>query len=265
MPVLELTDGERLYYETHGSGPPLVLVTGLSGIAGFWAQHIDALARHFTLVLHDHRGTGQSSLSQIDYSVDQMAGDVVQLIDHLGFDRVRFAGHSTGGAIGQILALDHGNRIERLVLSATWAGKDAYFDLFFTWRKKLLLEVGPEEYLRSILLVAKPPQWFREHPEEAADLTPDVLTARVPDLHCAASRLDAIMAFDRRAQVNEIAAPTRVICAEDDMVTPPYLSWELAELIPGAKLTLLPDGGHFYPQTRPEAFLEAVIGFLGSD
>ena len=96
----------------------------------------------------------------------------------------------------------------------------------------------------------------------AADLTPEVLNARVPDLHCAASRLDAIMAFDRRAQVNAIATPTLVICAEDDMVTPPYLSWELAELIPGAKLTLLPDGGHFYPQTRPEAFLEALIGFL---
>ena len=263
MAFFELSDGERLYYETHGSGPPLVLVTGLSGIAGFWAQHVEALAENFTLVLHDHRGTGQSSLSQIDYSVDQMADDVLQLINHLSFDRVHFTGHSTGGAIGQVLALDHRERLERMVLSATWAGQDAYFNLFFEWRKKLLLEVGPKDYLRSILLVAKPPQWFREHPEEAADLTPEMLNARVPDLHCAASRLDAIMAYDRRAQVNGITTPTLVICTEDDMVTPPYLSWELAELIPGANLTLLPDGGHFYPQTRPEAFLEAVIGFLG--
>ena len=228
MAFLELTDGERLYYETHGSGPPLVLVTGLSGIAGFWAQHAGALARRFTLVLHDHRGTGQSSLSQIDYSVDQMADDVMQLIDHLGLDRIRFAGHSTGGAIGQVLALNHRERLERMVLSATWAGRDPYFDLFFQWRKKLLLEVGPEEYLRSILMVAKPPEWFREHPEEAADLTPEVIKARVPDLHCAASRLDAIMAFDRRAEVAGITTPALVICTEDDMVTPPYLSRELA-------------------------------------
>ena len=83
MAFFELADGERIYYETHGSGPPLILVTGLSGIAGFWAQHVEALAEHFTLVLHDHRGTGQSSLSQIDYSVDQMADDVLQLINHL--------------------------------------------------------------------------------------------------------------------------------------------------------------------------------------
>lgn len=261
MPEVELNDGESLYYETRGSGPPLVLVTGLSGTAAFWAQHVDALAGRFTLILHDHRGTGRSSHSQIVYSVDQMADDTLQLIDHLGLDKVYFAGHSTGGAIGQTLAIDHPDRLDRVVLSATWAGKDAYFDLFFTWRKRLLLEVGREDYLRSILFAAKPPAWYRDHPQELAAMTPEFIEERVPDLHCAASRLDAIMAFDRRAQVAQIAAPCLVICAQDDIVTPPYLSEELAELIPNAELKLLPDGGHFYPQTRPEDFLDAVIGF----
>jgi len=263
MAVLQLSDGDSLYYETHGAGPPLLLVTGLSGIASFWAQHVDALAEHFTLILHDHRGTGQSALSQIDYSVGQMADDALQLIDHLGYDKVHFAGHSTGGAIGQTLAIDHPARLGKVVLSATWAGKDAYFDLFFTWRKQLLLEVGPEHYLRSILFAAKPPAWYRDHPEELAVLSPEILNDRVPDLHCAASRLDAIMAFDRRAQAPQIQSPCLVICAKDDIVTPPYLSQELADLIPNARLTLLPDGGHFYPQTRPQAFLDAVIGFAG--
>ena len=263
MPSLELKDGASLHYEAHGSGPPLLLVTGLSGTAAFWAQHVEALADHFTLILHDHRGTGRSSHSQIDYSVDQMADDALQLIDYLGFDKVDFAGHSTGGAIGQTLALDHPDRLGRVVLSATWAGKDPYFDLFFTWRKRLLLEVGREDYLRSILFAAKPPQWYRDHPEELAAMTTVFVEERVPDLHCAASRLDAIMAFDRRADAERISAPCLVICARDDIVTPPYLSEELASLIPNATLELLPDGGHFYPQTRPNDFLEAVIGFAG--
>lgn len=263
MPALELNDGESLHYETHGSGPPLLLVTGLSGTAAFWAQHVEALASHFTLILHDHRGTGRSSHSQIDYSVDQMADDALQLIDRLGFDKVHFAGHSTGGAIGQILTIDHPDRLDRVVLSATWAGKDPYFDLFFSWRKRLLLDVGREDYLRSIMFAAKPPHWYRDHPEELAHMPLQFIEERVPDIHCAASRLDAIMAFDRRAEASEIAAPCLVICAEDDMVTPPYLSEELAGLIPDAELKLLPDGGHFYPQTRPDDFIEAVVSFAG--
>lgn len=263
MPNLKLSDGETLHYEVHGSGPPLLLVAGLSGTAAFWAQHVDALASHFTLILHDHRGTGRSSHSQIDYSVDQMANDALQLIDHLGHDKVHFTGHSTGGAIGQVLAIDHPDRLGRVVLSATWAGKDTYFDLFFTWRRRLLTEFGPEDYLRSILFAAKPPAWYRDHPEELAAMTPEFLRERVPDLHCATSRLDAIMAFDRRAQVSQIKAPCLVICTRDDLVTPCYLSEELAGLIPGAELKLLPVGGHFYPQTRPDEFLQAVIGFAG--
>jgi len=262
MPAFKLSDGESLYYETHGAGPPLLLVTGLSGTAAFWAQHVEALAQHFTLILHDHRGTGRSSLSQIDYSVDQMTDDALQLLDHLGQDKAHFAGHSTGGAIGQTLAILHPDRLDRVVLSATWAGKDRYFDLFFSWRRRLLLDVSREDYLRSILLAAKPPEWYRDHPEELASMSLDFIEERVPDVYCAASRLDAIMDFDRRAQVPQITHPCLVICSTDDIITPPYLSEELADLLPNAELKLLPDGGHFYPQTRPEAFLEAVIRFL---
>lgn len=262
MAEFELSDGEKLHYEVFGSGPPLLLVTGLSGTAGFWAQHVEPLAEQFTLILHDHRGTGRSSHSQITYSVDQMADDALQLINHLGHDKVHFAGHSTGGAIGQTLALTHPERLDRVVLSATWAGKDPYFTMFFTWRKKLLLDVSREDYLRSILFAAKPPAWYRDHPEELAHLPLEFVDERVPDVHCAASRLDAIMEFDRRDELSQITAPCLVICTKDDIVTPPYLSEELAELIPGAELKLLPDGGHFYPQTRPDDFLAAVIGFI---
>lgn len=260
MPLLDLKDGEHLHYDVIGSGPPLLLVAGLSGTAAFWAQHVDFFAGHFTLILHDHRGTGRSSLSQIDYSVDQMADDALQLLDHLDMDKVHFAGHSTGGAIGQTLAIEHPGRLDRVVLSATWAGKDPYFDLFFSWRKRLLLEVGREDYLRSVIFAAKPPAWYRDHPEEF-DLTPEFIAERVPDLHCAASRLDAIMAFDRRGQVAQIANPCLVVCTRDDIVTPPYLSEELADLIPDARLKIFEDGGHFYPQTRPEAFRAAVREF----
>ena len=73
MPIMPITDG-ALYYEVHGEGPPLLLAAGLGGVGAFWAPQLDALTPQFRVVLHDHRGTGQSSRDRITYSVGQMAG-----------------------------------------------------------------------------------------------------------------------------------------------------------------------------------------------
>jgi len=78
--VLKLADGEELYYEVHGQGPPLVLVSGLNGVGAFWSPHLAALGERFTVVLHDHRGTGRSSPSRLEYSIRQMADDLLPRI-----------------------------------------------------------------------------------------------------------------------------------------------------------------------------------------
>src|ERR1043165_6475453 len=114
MPHLTLSDGDQLYFETHGNGPPLVLVSGLGGVMVFWQPHLLEFAKHYRVILHDHRGTGQSSRARIDYSVDQMADDLLQLLDHLGVKTVDLIGHSTGGAVGQTIALDHPAPLRRL-------------------------------------------------------------------------------------------------------------------------------------------------------
>jgi len=262
MPYQTLQDGERLYYETCGSGPPLMLVTGLSGLASFWAPHLERLSEHFTVVTHDHRGTGRSSVACKAFSVEQMAADVLALMDGLGIRRAHLVGHSTGGAIGQVIGIERPDRLDRMVLSATWAGPDPYFKLLFEQRRAILETFGARAYLRWSLLVAKPPSWIAAHPEEIADLDDDEVAARLPDVRCQLDRIDAIVAFDRRSEVHRITVPTLVAGVADDIVTPAYMSEELAGLIPGARLSILPDGGHFYPLTRPEAFLAQVGEFL---
>ena len=77
-----------------------------------------------------------------------------------------------------------------------------------------------------------------------------------------ASRIDAIVRFDRRARLGEIRCPTLVVVAGDDALTPPFYSEELASRIPGAKLVVLPTGGHFAPALQPEEYNAAVGGFL---
>lgn len=262
MPHITLPDGEPLYYETHGSGPPLLAISGLNGLAAFWQPHLRALSGRFTLVLHDHRGTGASSLKPMRFSVEQMAGDAVALMDALGIEAADMVGHSTGGAIGQAVALDHPGRLKRLVIAASWPGRDPYFDLLFHTRAAVLTGLGPEEYVRQTALIGRPPRWLKEHPEETLPPAAEAVRRLVRSVECTLARIEAIRAYDRRADLMRIDRPVLVAGAEDDMVTPAHLSRELAALIPGARLDMADWGGHFYPVIRPELFREQVLSFL---
>ena len=156
------------------------------------------------MVVHDHRGTGRSTLSKIDYSVAQMADDALQLIDGLGFDKVHWCGHSTGGAMGQVLAIEHPDRIDRLVLSATWARTDAFFRRLFEVRALMLKELGPAAYLKASALALNMPSWVRDHD---ADLAAAEAKANetIPIPEIVLSRIAAIVAHDRRDQLQKVA------------------------------------------------------------
>ena len=261
MPHVKLRDGAELYYESRGAGPPLFLVPGLGGDGRFWDANIAGLAKHFTVVVHDHRGTARSTLSKITYSVAQMADDALQLIDALGYDKVHWCGHSTGGAMGQVLAIEHPDRIDRLVLSATWAKTDAFFRRLFEVRALTLKELGPEAYLKSSALALNMPSWVRDHD---ADLVAAEAKAAetIPIPEIVLSRIAAIVAHDRREQLQKVRAPTLAICARDDTVTPLYFTEELVRLIPGARAYVLPDGGHLYPNVHGAEFRRVMTSFL---
>ena len=256
MPRVPVDDG-WLHYEVAGDGPPLLLVPGLGGLGSFWQHQVAAFAGDFRVIVHDHRGCGRSSRSRIAYSVEQMADDVLQLMDALGIEAAHFVGHSTGGAIGQVIAQDRPERLKRLVLSATWAGPDP----FFTARRELLRLGGVASYWRASVLLLRPPAWIGANEAALAAEEADLL-ADPPDIAILESRIDAILRFDRRARLGAICAPTLVVVAADDMVTPPHYSAELAHGIQRARLATLPHGGHFVPVIEPASYNEAVSSFL---
>jgi aminoacrylate hydrolase len=208
MPHIKLRDGAELYYEKHGKGPPLFLVAGLGGDGRFWGDNVAALAGQFTVVVHDHRGTARSTLSPIAYSVAQMADDALQLIDALGFDKVHWCGHSTGGAMGQVLAIEHPDRIDRLVLSSTWARTDAFFRRLFEVRALMLKQLGPVAYLKSSALALNMPSWVRDHESDLAAAEARAHET-IPAPEIVLSRIAAIVAHDRRDQLQR-CAPRRL-------------------------------------------------------
>ena len=260
MPKADIGDAE-IHYEISGDGPPLMLVPGLGGNGSFWSNQVEAFRAHFRVIVHDHRGAGRSTHSPIAYSVDQMAADTLRLMDALDIEAAHYVGHSTGGAIGQTIAQDAGHRLKSMVLSATWPGRDAYFNRCFHLRKLVLERCGVLEYARISSIALWPAWWIAENDEELARQNA-AQAADHPPVAVMASRIDAIMAFDRRARMGEIDVPAMVVVARDDVVTPIHQSDELAAGIPGARYTVLERGGHFVPIVLPEAYNPPVLGFL---
>jgi aminoacrylate hydrolase len=260
MPKANIGDAE-LYYEEHGSGEPLLLVSGLGGVASYWKPNLPALAAKYRVIVHDHRGAGQSTHSKMRYSVEQMTDDLVRLMDHLKIERAHLVGHSTGGAIGQTLAIRNPGRLNKMILFATWTKADKFFRQLFAARRALLTQVGKEAYVRAGTLFLYPPSWIRAN-EALVEERERLSIAGFAPPEVVASRIDAIVAFDRTAELAKIRTPTLVLCAKDDFITPAYFSQELAQKIPGAKLVLLAQGGHCASETALAAFDQAVLGFL---
>jgi aminoacrylate hydrolase len=254
---LALPDGGTLAYGVHGAGPPLLLVPGLGGMASAWAAVLPALARRFTVILHDHRGTGISSRCDRPYSIASIAADVLALMDHLDLPSAALVGHSTGGAVGQHLALHTPERLTRLVLSATWARSCAYMRRLFALRLLVLDRLGVAAYQELGELVLFPPWWIASQPE-----TPPRADATPLEIEIIRRRIGAIMAHDTQDDLARIAVPVQVITALDDAVVPAAHSDGLAHDIPGARLALLGDGGHLIARTCPQAYLAQVEPFL---
>ena len=260
MPKANIGNGE-IYYEVHGEGPPLLLVAGLGGTGDYWKPQIEAFAKHYTVIFHDHRGTGQSSHSQIEYSVDQMADDVLRLMDFLKIEQAHFVGHSTGGAMALILAVENPERLAGTVVYAGWTKADPHLRRCFDVRRTLLRESGAQAYCRATPLFLFPPWFIRDNGNAMVEQEPNVV-ASFPSAEIMESRMDAVLAFDCTEYVDRIAVPTLVICANDDFLTPVYYSQELADLIPSAELNILESGGHAVSVTRPDLFNEEVLAFL---
>ncbi len=251
----------QLYTEIHGEGEVVLLVAGLGGSGTFWANQVEPLSRHFRVVLHDHRGVGRSSPAPIISNAGAMADDLLALMNALDIEQAHLVGHSTGGAIGQHIALRTPERLKSLVLSASWAGPTPLFIDTFNMRRDVLINSGVLNYMMVGTLLASPAWWLQERFDSAEEF----LRTRIetfPGLETELGRLNAVMTHDLRHRVADIRTPTTVICARDDQLTPPPMSEELADRIPDAQLRILERGGHFCPVTVSKRYNEVLLETL---
>jgi aminoacrylate hydrolase len=257
---LHRPDGAQLSYHVRGSGPDLMLISGLSGTAAFWDPVVEALGAGRRIITLDQRGIAASSRGTQPVTIDTLAEDCLAILDSVGSETAVLVGHSTGGVIAQSMALSAPGRITGLALTATWARADRYMRELMRSRLELLRSM-PKEYAASMLFIGYPADWLRENWQALdAALAAAPLTLSQQDV--IAERIAALLAFDRLRDMPVLRPPAIVIGAEDDQVVPPYLQRELAAALPGARMAMLARGGHFFPISRLEEFMGILKTWL---
>src|SRR6476659_4293376 len=243
-------DGVQIYYEVHGSGPPLLLTHGYSSTSQMWQGQIAALSRENSLVLWDMRGHGRSDYPDdpAAYSEALTVGDMAALLDEVGADKAIVGGLSLGGYMSLAFYRAHPERVRALLIIDTGPGfkKD---DAREAWNKRAH-DTG-DRLERDGLDVLK--SGSRER---------STVTHRDASGLARAARG---MLTQRDARVIEslpdIKVPSLVVVGADDT---PFLAASdyMAAKIPGARKIVVPAAGHAVNIDQPQAFIEAVLPFL---
>jgi len=261
VPHVDL-NGQNLYYEVHGEGEPLVIVMGLSADLLAWALQIPEWSKHYKVIAIENRDVGRSSYATGPYEIGDMADDTLALADELGIDDFHLLGLSMGGAISQHIALKSPDRVRSLTLVVTWGGSGPYgaarSDVLGPAFERMSLEERVD-----FLMISTMSEDFYKNPESVKWLRNIMLSHPDPQKPEGFRRqLDACGRHDVRDRLGDVSTPTHVIGAEHDVLVPPWKSTELAELIPGAKLTMLDGAPHAVNIEAAERFNAAVVEFL---
>lgn len=264
---ITVADDVGLAVEVSGTGPPLLLVHGFTGVKEDFADHVPDLARHSTVVVFDHRGHGESDKPEQAeaYSLDRLATDTLAVADALGFERFRMLGHSMGGMAARRVVLAAPARVDAIVLMGTSAGRPSGVDPDLVDMGAAIALTEGMQVVRQVLDELDPlgtpaNQRVRlERPgyEEYGNRN----FFAVPAVAYAALIRDIAHQSDQLAEMRTVTCPSLVIVGEQDT---PFLpdSHALAEAIPNAELVVVPDAGHSPQFENPDAYLAAMERFL---
>ena len=261
MPHAEV-NGQRLYYELHGEGEPLLIVMGLAGDLLAWAPQIPAWSGDYQVVAIENRDVGRSSYADGPYEIADMAADTLALADQLELDTFHLLGLSMGGAIAQTIALEAPERLRTLTLAVTWGGSGPYG----AERSRIIgqqVKATSAEQMTDYLMLQTLSEEFYANADSVAWMRRMILRNPHPQTNDGFLRqFEACGRFDVRDRLGQIDVPTHVIGAAHDLMVPPWKSNELADLIPGARLTMLDRAPHLVNLEQADRFNAAVTGFL---
>lgn len=259
MPIAQLPDA-HIHYELRGSEnlPTVVFSNSLGTTLEMWDPQLAAFSEHFRILRYDTRGHGRSSIAPGNYTIAQLANDVISLLDFLQLGRASFCGLSMGGAIGMQLGAHAPQRFHRLVLCNT----AAKFGTNDTWQARIqAVQAGGMKAVASSVIERWYTPAFRDaHPVET-QATLAMLESANPEGYL--SNCAAVRDFDFRNSLNAVRVPPLVLTGAHDPVAPPTDAHFLADNIPGACYVEVP-AAHLSNVEASDDFNRHVVDFLFS-
>ena len=250
--------GVRTAFRSDGNprGTPVVFSNSLAANLSMWDEQVAALSDRYRVVRYDTRGHGASGAFERDCGIEELANDVIALLDHLGLESAHFVGLSLGGMIGQVLGARHAPRIRSLTLCDTTCEMPPG-----VWDERI--EAARSQGMAGLVETTLA-RWFlpgfsHARPERLeqvrrmiADTSPNGYAG------CAAAIRDMALC----SLLGDIQAPTLVIVGAEDASTPVSMAERLHHGITGSKLAVIPNAAHLPNIEQPQAFNKALSTFL---
>ncbi|MCW5959654.1 MAG: alpha/beta hydrolase [Pyrinomonadaceae bacterium] len=256
----------NLFYETLGTGEPLILIPGFASGAWTWFKQSEDLSKDFQIITFDPRGIGRSKTSDEDLqnlSIEVFVKDILQILDELKVEKANVLGASFGGFVAQEFALSFPERLNKLILACTSYGgaKHVKPDI------EILRSFTPDPALTHTEQIRKflRPAFTEEFNQNCSDMVEKVCRLREENEVAEAvytAQLETAFTFNFEDRVSKISAETLIITGDKDSVVPMGNSLNLADKIPNAKLKIIKNGSHLFFIENAEEFNRAVKEFL---
>jgi 3-oxoadipate enol-lactonase len=260
MPLTRVGEIE-LSYERAGSGPPLLMIMGMSGTFDHWnAEFLADLRQDFETIVYDHRGVGTSTRLEGPVTIAQLAQDAAGLLAALQLDSAHVLGISMGGMVAQELALAHPERIRTLALGCTYCGGEGSALTSEDVMRKLAEGMSSgdrERAIRSAWEVNVSPE-LAANDDYAYARFLEIGRRRAVPLEVILEQMRAITSHDTSVRLHEIKLPTLVVHGTLDEMLPVQNGRMIAGLIPDSRLEIMEGIGHMFFWELPERSAELV-------
>jgi len=266
MPMANV-NGININYRVEGQGEPLIMIMGFGSAKNNWRFQTGLFKKYYRTITFDNRGVGKSDKPTGPYTINMMADDTVGLMDYLGIEKAHIIGTSMGGMIAQELAIKLPEKVDKLVLASTFAGRDETSG--FSSEASKALEVydrspHDETVIRRLCdILVDLTLNKRLYRILAIPLMKIMIRLSDPSMiNGLVGQLDAVLAHDAADRLRLIKVPTLVITGTDDRLVKPISSEVIANLVPKAKLVKVEGGSHGFHAEMSGKFNKEVLDFL---
>ena len=263
-------NGTNIYYEVHGQGEPLVMIMGFGGGCRGWYFQMRVFKKHYRVIIFDNRGIGKSDKAMESYTIRTMASDTLGLMDNLGIEKAHVLGMSLGSLVAQEIAIEHPERVMKLILACASIGETEEDDMNERMVKAFKVKEGPdgvdlrsvnfEEAMDTVVALSFNKRLYRML------LTPmSKVYVKMVGVEGHFRQIEAVMGYNTLDRLHRIKAPTMVLTGTEDKIIPPKYSEQIASLIPHARLVKVEGGSHALNIEMRSRFNKEVLEFLQGD